>query len=232
MRILLPLSPGSSTPRRLQLTYSSPLPFALSFLSLASYTTARSPAFSTTAVRCVDKSTCCFTKRKNWPSIRKSIHTDLKSGKCAIVSVSLPLTLSFAGSLTCCQLSNLNQHLFFRGVEGLAKKSCFPPLAPLIGYRTMFNLMVVNFLQPWTEALRSIKHPLSSSFCGSFYWWSWQTLSGIPPLHLVVWSSSGHTFLSALTVLSGVINKTKQPNFWHCVCLDTNDLRNMATYVE
>lgn len=109
--------------------------------------------------------------------------------------------------------TSFSHHLFFRGAEGLAERSCFPSLAPVIGYRTMFNLMAVNFLQPWTEALRSIKNSLSKCLghaCGSFSWWSWQTLSGIPPLHLIIWRCSGHTCLSALTILSGVINKTKR----------------------
>ncbi len=50
--------------------------------------------------------------------------------------------------LRACACTHLSQHLFFRGAEGLAEKSRFPLLLAVIGFRTMFNLMAVNFLLP------------------------------------------------------------------------------------
>lgn len=135
MRILLPLSPGSSTPRRLLLTYSSPLHSALSSPFLASYTT---------AVRRVGKSTCCFPKKNNWPWIRNYIQRDLKSGKFAIASVSFFLTLGFPGSPTCCQLSNLIfSACIFQRWLGYWVKTFLLELSVIV-YSTMFNLMAVS----------------------------------------------------------------------------------------
>lgn len=149
MRILLPLSPGSSTPRRLQLTYSSPLHSALSFPSLASYTTARSPAFSRQQLRVLVNQPVVSLRRRIDLQLERVYTQILSLGNVPqflfpFHSPSVPLAHWPAVNYP----ASFSQHLFFRGARDWLKRMASPPLAPVIGYRTMFNSMTVNFLRP------------------------------------------------------------------------------------